>query len=213
MTQFIKPNQTGELLFCLLFSFAEADPWSRLDQPGRSASRCAEVRFVPSPSERRLPGSPSHARTRLAHLRHGQQTARTGKARRKAVSGHRQSDGNCARRGIGVNGPWYQSVPKDLSKPELRWYSWGFEGQALFVAKVGRLGAVPANLAVRGQACSDAICKNIDLTISVPLGGNTGKSDVRSQKSRSSSLDVRQRTVCRISGRVRYAENRGWSAG
>jgi len=77
-----------------------------------------------------------------------------------------------------LDGPWYQSVPKDFSKPELRWYSWGFEGQALFVAKVRRVGAGPASLAVRGQACSDTICKNIDLTISIPLGSSTGKSDI-----------------------------------
>ena len=80
--------------------------------------------------------------------------------------------------GLELNGPWYQSVPRDFSKPELRWYSWGFEGQALFVAKVKRIGEVPTNLAVRGQACSDAICKNIDLTISVPLGDSTHRSDV-----------------------------------
>jgi hypothetical protein len=80
--------------------------------------------------------------------------------------------------GLELDGPWYQSVPKDLSKPELRWYSWGFEGQALFVAKVRRVGAGPASLAVRGQACSDAICKNIDLTISFPLGGSASKSDI-----------------------------------
>jgi hypothetical protein len=80
--------------------------------------------------------------------------------------------------GLELDGPWYQSVPKDLSKPELRWYSWGFEGQALFVAKVRRVGSGPASLAVRGQACSDAICKNIDLTISIPLGGTAGKSDI-----------------------------------
>ncbi|HEU0007783.1 MAG TPA: hypothetical protein VFS12_17485 [Terriglobia bacterium] len=80
--------------------------------------------------------------------------------------------------GLELDGPWYQSVPKDLSKPELRWYSWGFEGQALFVAKVRRVSAGPASLAVRGQACSDAICKNIDLTISIPLGGTAGKSDI-----------------------------------
>jgi len=81
-------------------------------------------------------------------------------------------------RGLELSGPWYQSEPKDLSKPELRWYSWGFEGQALFVGKVRRIGAGPASLAVRGQACSDAICKNIDVTLSVPLSGSTGKSDI-----------------------------------
>jgi len=78
--------------------------------------------------------------------------------------------------GLELAGPWYQSVPKDLSKPELRWYSWGFEGQALFVAKVRRVGAGLASFEIRGQACSDAICKNIDLTFSLPLAGTAGKS-------------------------------------
>jgi len=81
--------------------------------------------------------------------------------------------------GLELASPWYQSVPKDLSKAELRWYTWGFDGQALFVAKVRRAGAGPANVAVRGQACSEAACKNIDLAISVPLAGaRTGASDI-----------------------------------
>jgi hypothetical protein len=73
--------------------------------------------------------------------------------------------------GLELAGPWYQSPPKEFSKPELRWFSWGFEGQVLFVAKVRPLGAGPARIAVRGQACAEAICKNIDVEISVPLGG------------------------------------------
>lgn len=80
--------------------------------------------------------------------------------------------------GLESAGPWYQSVPKDLSKPELRWYSWGFEGQAVFVAKVRRAGAGPASVTVRGQACSEVACKNIDLAISVPLGGSASGSDI-----------------------------------
>ena len=80
--------------------------------------------------------------------------------------------------GLELAGPWHQSVPKEFSKPELRWYSWGFDGQVLFAAKVRRVGAGPANVAVRGQACSDTTCKNIDLAISIPLGGTAGKSDI-----------------------------------
>ncbi|MGH9429253.1 MAG: hypothetical protein ACRD2L_23470 [Terriglobia bacterium] len=81
--------------------------------------------------------------------------------------------------GLELAGPWYQSEPKDLSKPELRWYTWGFEGQTLFVAKVRRIGAGPASVAVGGQACSETTCKNIDLAISVPLGGaRTGASEI-----------------------------------
>jgi hypothetical protein len=73
--------------------------------------------------------------------------------------------------GLELAGPWYQSPPKDFSKPELRWFSWGFEGQTLFVTKVRRSGAGPARIAVRGQACTEATCKDIDLTISLPLAG------------------------------------------
>jgi hypothetical protein len=80
--------------------------------------------------------------------------------------------------GLDLAGPWYQSVPKDFSKPELRWYSWGFDGQALFVAKVRRAGTGQASVTIRGQACSDAVCKNIDLTISIPHSGHTDKLDI-----------------------------------
>lgn len=71
--------------------------------------------------------------------------------------------------GLEVAGPWHQSPPKDFSRPELRWFSWGFENQALFVAKVRRSGAGPARIAIRGQACTETSCKNIDVEISVPL--------------------------------------------
>ena len=71
--------------------------------------------------------------------------------------------------GLEAAGPWYQSPPKDFSKPEIRWFSWGFEGRVLFVAKVRRSGAGPTRIAVRGQACTEATCKNIDVEISVPL--------------------------------------------
>jgi hypothetical protein len=71
--------------------------------------------------------------------------------------------------GLELAGPWYQSPPKDFSKPELRWFSWGFEGRALFVAKVRHTGTGPARLTIRGQACSQATCKNVEVEISVPL--------------------------------------------
>ena len=29
--------------------------------------------------------------------------------------------------GLEVEGPWHQTNPKDFSRPELRWFSWGFE--------------------------------------------------------------------------------------
>ncbi len=71
--------------------------------------------------------------------------------------------------GLEIAGPWYQTPPRDFSKPELRWYSWGFEQQATFAAKIRRTGAGPAQIDFRGQACSDKTCKNIDVSLSMPL--------------------------------------------
>ena len=79
--------------------------------------------------------------------------------------------------GLQTVGSWYQTPPKDFSHPELRWFSWGFEGQALFAAKVRRAAAGPTKLAFRGQACTATVCKNIDLAVSLPaanLAGVTG---------------------------------------
>ncbi len=79
--------------------------------------------------------------------------------------------------GLEVAGPWYQSRPKDFSRPELLWFTWGFDGQALFVAKVRRSGAGPARVALGGQACTETICKKVDVAISIPLAGANAGAD------------------------------------
>jgi hypothetical protein len=71
--------------------------------------------------------------------------------------------------GLETVGLWYQSIPKDFSKPEIRYFSWGYEQSAIFAAKVKRTGAGPARIAVRGQACTETTCKNIDAAISLAL--------------------------------------------
>lgn len=79
-----------------------------------------------------------------------------------------------------LSGPWYQSEPKDFSKPELRWFSWGFEREALFVAKV-RTGAEPSEpgqIEIRGQACTETTCKGIDVHLSVPLTSDSAAIDL-----------------------------------
>jgi hypothetical protein len=72
--------------------------------------------------------------------------------------------------GLQVAGPWRQTAPLDFSKPELRWFSWGFERQALFVAPVRRSASGTVRIGIRGQACTQTVCKNIDVTIPLPLG-------------------------------------------
>jgi hypothetical protein len=70
--------------------------------------------------------------------------------------------------GLETAGPWYQTPPKDFSRPELRWFSWGFDRQALFVTKVRRAGSAASTLTLTGQACTEKICKNVDVAIAVP---------------------------------------------
>jgi hypothetical protein len=80
--------------------------------------------------------------------------------------------------GVETDGHWLQSPPKDFSKPELRWFSWGFEQQALFAAKVKRNGAAATHIALRGQACTETTCKNIDVEIAVPGSAKTESTPV-----------------------------------
>jgi hypothetical protein len=84
-------------------------------------------------------------------------------------------------KGLQTAGPWHQSPPKDFSRPELELFSWGFDGPALFAAKVRRTGAGPARVAVSGQACTETLCKKFELEISLPLaGGSSAGIDLKS---------------------------------
>lgn len=74
-------------------------------------------------------------------------------------------------KGLELAGGWMQSQPKDFSKPELRWYSWGYEDQAYFAAKVRRSGGDTAQIGIRGQTCTETTCKNVDVSLTVPLAG------------------------------------------
>jgi hypothetical protein len=76
--------------------------------------------------------------------------------------------------GLTVEGPWRQSAPKDFSRPELRMFSFGYDREALFAAKIRRTGAGPAKVRVRGQACTETVCKNVDVTLTVALPGKLG---------------------------------------
>lgn len=80
--------------------------------------------------------------------------------------------------GLTVDGPWAQPPPLDFSKPELRIFSWGFEKHALFAAKAKRIGNEPrAHVAIKAQACTASICKNIDSALDLDLTGASGPAD------------------------------------
>ena len=70
--------------------------------------------------------------------------------------------------GLTVDGPWMQPTLLDFSKPELRIFSWGFEKQASFAAKVNRTGKA-ARVGIRAQACTETICKDINTSLDLDL--------------------------------------------
>lgn len=72
--------------------------------------------------------------------------------------------------GLKVVGKWRQSVPKDLSQPEINWLTWGFEGVTFFAAKVERTSGAEAVITINGQGCQATTCVMIDdLEIRLPL--------------------------------------------
>ena len=79
--------------------------------------------------------------------------------------------------GIATSAPWYQTAPKDFSRPELRMFSWGFDQSAVFAAKARRT-AGPAKIAIRGQACTASVCKNIDVTLTIPVPAKPAPAEV-----------------------------------
>ncbi len=71
--------------------------------------------------------------------------------------------------GLQLAGPWRQTPPQDFSRPALRMFSFGYDHEGTFAAKVLPGGHSPATLRIRGQACTDSICKNIDAHLTVAL--------------------------------------------
>lgn len=69
--------------------------------------------------------------------------------------------------GVEITGAWLQPQPKDFSQPDLRIYSWGYEGEALFMAPA-KTKANAAKVRIKGQACTQTVCKNVDVTMEAP---------------------------------------------
>jgi hypothetical protein len=77
--------------------------------------------------------------------------------------------------GIEIVGKWRQSPPKDLSQPDISWFTWGFEGVSLFAAMVKKTGAAEGVIRINAQACNAATCAMVDdLEIKLPIvAGNS----------------------------------------
>jgi len=79
--------------------------------------------------------------------------------------------------GVQVESPWQETPPKDFSRPSLRMFSFGYDRQGIFAAKIRPAGLASAvrfaKLRIRGQACTETVCKNIDATLTVAVPGSS----------------------------------------
>lgn len=69
--------------------------------------------------------------------------------------------------GVEPAGAWMQAAPADFSKPAERYYSFGYDKEAVFAVPVKKTGSAPAQVALKAQACTESVCKNIDIDIPV----------------------------------------------
>ena len=69
--------------------------------------------------------------------------------------------------GLTIHGSWRQSPPLDLSTPDIRWYTWGFEGRSYFAARVDK-AVLPSSVRIDAQACTDELCAMVDALV-VPV--------------------------------------------
>lgn len=68
-----------------------------------------------------------------------------------------------AKSGLRLDDQWSQTRPHDLSKPELRWYTYGFDRTAHFACRIAAVTNEPIVVRIQGQACSGESCRNIDV--------------------------------------------------
>ncbi len=69
---------------------------------------------------------------------------------------------------------WRQTAPTDLSQPDIRWYTWGFEDRSFFAARVERAEA-GGWVQVDAQACTDRLCAMVD-ALPIPVTRSNARS-------------------------------------
>ncbi|MCG8600862.1 MAG: thioredoxin family protein [Verrucomicrobiales bacterium] len=76
-------------------------------------------------------------------------------------------------------GPWIQTEPNDYSKPDIRWYTYGFEGTSYFAVPLepGELKTTGnMEISITSQVCDSTSCAGtFELKLSVPVPPNESK--------------------------------------
>ncbi|MCA9126855.1 MAG: hypothetical protein KDB22_07215 [Planctomycetales bacterium] len=69
-------------------------------------------------------------------------------------------------KGATLTGKWLQTPPKDLSQPEMRWYTYGFEDSTYLACPIQQEDTPETvTLEIKGQACNSSSCRQVDLTL------------------------------------------------
>ena len=99
--------------------------------------------------------------------------------------------------GLDLEDRWLQTGPTDLSKPELRWFTYGFDETAWFACPVRKIQSRYVVLHVRGQACSGETCCQIDEMLEFPSQDAVGEK-LSAEKSASADSEKIRRLLSRL---------------
>ena len=64
--------------------------------------------------------------------------------------------------------PWRQSKPKEFTDLDQKWFSFGFDGKAIFARKVEPNGAKDVFVEIRGQVCNSQTCRPVNVGLRIP---------------------------------------------
>lgn len=70
--------------------------------------------------------------------------------------------------GLELDNRWLQTEPGDLSQPEIRWFTYGFDETALFACRVKEVTSDQVVVRIRGQACSGETCCQVNVALKLP---------------------------------------------
>lgn len=68
-------------------------------------------------------------------------------------------------RGLELDDRWRQTEPQDFSQPVIRWFTYGFDETALFACRVKEVTSDQVILRIRGQACNDEECCQLNVAL------------------------------------------------
>lgn len=70
--------------------------------------------------------------------------------------------------GLELEGTWRQTEPKDLSQPEIRWFTYGFDHTVFFARRARLIAPTPITVHIQGQACDGETCCQVDVELKLP---------------------------------------------